>query len=467
MSIKDLIIVVDEDSSPPPSPASIRKDHYDTSLIMASKSNFDDSIDSFASQRSSKSDRRRRTRKRGNNKKSSNKLNKNKKVQQYQLGDDGTTLRREITPEDIFFALINGEEIGGSAVVHHQSSLALSKSSIDPLNDDIVITEEVDYCNDEDYEEVSEIDYNDTFPVREEEGEEEKEEITSITNVTTDVTTTATSSRPPKPHSSRKSSSSSTATPSVFFQFANQVRTRHELNIKAMKFREFVDVRHRTHNLKLYRNCFVGSEAVSAMIYNGMVETREQGVNLGRQMAKDLGLFRHVKGWYLFQDSDDYFYQFRYGNGGTTSTSNSVASQQGDFDELTFGTGLSSCDTHSITPSSDDIIVGDITEGCCGRLQQMAKAFRECVDVKDRRYRLKTYKNCFVGSEAVDMLVSTRIANSRSEAVEFGRTLARELNLFSHVTEDHAFCDKNLFFRFNDSGIKPNKRVLPIVLATL
>ena len=357
------------------------------------------------------------------------------------------TTPREITPEDIFFALINGEEIG----VHQP--LALSKSSID-LNDGI-ITEEVDYYNDEDYEDFSEIDYNDTFPVRAE--EEEKEEITSIANYTT-----SSSSRPPKPHSSRKSSSS------IFFQFANQVRTRHELNIKAMKFREFVDVRDRSHNLKIYRNCFVGSEAISAMIYNGLVETREQGANLGRQMAKDLGLFRHVKGRYLFQDSDDYFYQFRHGSGGgATTTSGSGSSQQGDFDELTFSKGLSSCDTHSITPSSDDIIVGYITEGSCGRLQQMAQAFRECVDVKDRRYRLRTYKNCFVGSEAVDMLVSTRIANSRSEAVEFGRTLARELNLFSHVTEDHAFCDKNLFFRFNDSGIKPDKRVLPIVLATL
>ena len=97
----------------------------------------------------------------------------------------------------------------------------------------------------------------------------------------------------------------------------------------------------------------------------------------------------------------------------------------------------------------------------------MAALFRECVDVRDRRFRMKTYKQCFVGSEVVDMLVNTRVVSTRKEAVQFGRTLAKELDLFSHVTGEHAFCDDYLFFRFHDAGVKQDKRVLPMTLATL
>lgn len=50
--------------------------------------------------------------------------------------------------------------------------------------------------------------------------------------------------------------------------------------------------------------------------------------------------------------------------------------------------------------------------------------------------------------DAVDALVENQIAKTRKEAVWIGRTLARELNLFRHVTGDHAFSDDYLFFRF-------------------
>ena len=363
---------------------------------------------------------------------------KSKQGRRQKVVDTPPVVDKEITSEDVFFALMNGEVIDVPDVIHeseeeeqHQHGLSQS---------DKLLELELEVENHPQHEDSSTVEDTETAS-----------DIEDEANVTSLRQTPIQKPKSRRSMTSRQSSSSSLSSrPSVFFQFANQVRTRHELNAKAMKFREFVDVRDRTHKIHLYKKCFVGSEAVSAMIYNGLVETREEGVKLGRQMAKDLMLFRHVKGRYLFQDSDQY-YQFRSQNVGD--------------DDMTFSTGFSTTyDAQSSIHPDDYDLEGSVHNE---RLERMAKVFRECVDIGDRRFRLKTYKRCFVGREAVDMLVNTRVANTRSEAVEFGRTLAREMNLFSHVTGDHAFCDDYLFFRFNDAGVKPNKRVLPIVLATL
>lgn len=40
-------------------------------------------------------------------------------------------------------------------------------------------------------------------------------------------------------------------------------------------------------------------------------------------------------------------------------------------------------------------------------LSEIAAQFKENVKLSDRSYRLKTYKQCFIGSEAVDYLVES------------------------------------------------------------
>eukprot|EP00472_Partenskyella_glossopodia_P002037 CAMPEP_0197521952 /NCGR_PEP_ID=MMETSP1318-20131121/7158_1 /TAXON_ID=552666 /ORGANISM="Partenskyella glossopodia, Strain RCC365" /LENGTH=1246 /DNA_ID=CAMNT_0043074139 /DNA_START=70 /DNA_END=3810 /DNA_ORIENTATION=- len=70
--------------------------------------------------------------------------------------------------------------------------------------------------------------------------------------------------------------------------------------------------------------------------------------------------------------------------------------------------------------------------------------------VKDRRYRLKLYKQSFVGSELVDFLSQHRnnpAPNDRKNAVEIARGLF-EKGFFQHVTQDHGFEDRHLFYRF-------------------
>lgn len=83
-------------------------------------------------------------------------------------------------------------------------------------------------------------------------------------------------------------------------------------------------------------------------------------------------------------------------------------------------------------------------------LEHIANNFRANVDIKDRKYRLKTFKQCFIGTEAVDYLLETGHAQSRDDAVQLGRSLAHEFHLFEHVTRDHEFVDDYKFYKFTD-----------------
>ena len=72
-------------------------------------------------------------------------------------------------------------------------------------------------------------------------------------------------------------------------------------------------------------------------------------------------------------------------------------------------------------------------------LSDIAESFKAGVDIRDRKYLLKTYKDVFVGSSAVDFLVESGHAETREDAVILGRALADQFHLFEHVTRDHEF----------------------------
>ena len=66
--------------------------------------------------------------------------------------------------------------------------------------------------------------------------------------------------------------------------------------------------------------------------------------------------------------------------------------------------------------------------------------------IRDRRFRLTWYPDCFVGSEAVDWIVKTQKA-TRQEAVRLGQRLV-DRDVIHHVTYEHGFKDEYLFYRF-------------------
>jgi hypothetical protein len=69
------------------------------------------------------------------------------------------------------------------------------------------------------------------------------------------------------------------------------------------------------------------------------------------------------------------------------------------------------------------------------------------LSIKDRKYHLRNYKKCFVGSECVDWMVkSINVAGSRDEATKLGQLLMDE-GFIEHVVDRKDFNDGYYFYR--------------------
>ncbi|KAM5153160.1 rap guanine nucleotide exchange factor 4 isoform 1-T1 [Mantella aurantiaca] len=70
--------------------------------------------------------------------------------------------------------------------------------------------------------------------------------------------------------------------------------------------------------------------------------------------------------------------------------------------------------------------------------------------IRDRKYHLKTYRQCCVGTELVDWLIQlSSCVHSRTQAVGMWQVLLEE-GVLNHVDQEYYFQDKYLFYRFLD-----------------
>lgn len=85
-----------------------------------------------------------------------------------------------------------------------------------------------------------------------------------------------------------------------------------------------------------------------------------------------------------------------------------------------------------------------------GELDEITRDFRTIVDLSDRKHGFpaKTYKNCFVGEEAVEKLIEKGMATDEQDAVRLGN-LMLQAGIFHHVQRAHAFKNDYLFYRFS------------------
>lgn len=60
--------------------------------------------------------------------------------------------------------------------------------------------------------------------------------------------------------------------------------------------------------MKVYKKCFLGTEAAEWMIQERLATDSESAVRLGNRMVEQ-GLLKHVTGGHEFEDKD-YFYKF-------------------------------------------------------------------------------------------------------------------------------------------------------------
>ena len=77
----------------------------------------------------------------------------------------------------------------------------------------------------------------------------------------------------------------------------------------AIRLREGLDIRDRSHRLKTYKSCFIARDAVDYMIKHKLCDTRNEAVELGIRLQSALGLWHHVCDDHEF--SDDYLF-FRF-----------------------------------------------------------------------------------------------------------------------------------------------------------
>eukprot|EP00818_Percolomonas_sp_WS_P008892 CAMPEP_0117444570 /NCGR_PEP_ID=MMETSP0759-20121206/5311_1 /TAXON_ID=63605 /ORGANISM="Percolomonas cosmopolitus, Strain WS" /LENGTH=1173 /DNA_ID=CAMNT_0005236645 /DNA_START=74 /DNA_END=3595 /DNA_ORIENTATION=+ len=83
--------------------------------------------------------------------------------------------------------------------------------------------------------------------------------------------------------------------------------------------------------------------------------------------------------------------------------------------------------------------------------QEKMQLFKDRVDVRDRLFGLRSFKSCFVASDSIRFIISIWKC-SRMNAVWVGRRMQQEYKLFYHVTNEHLFKDRFLFFRFTEDG---------------
>jgi len=79
------------------------------------------------------------------------------------------------------------------------------------------------------------------------------------------------------------------------------------------------------------------------------------------------------------------------------------------------------------------------------------------LEIKDRSYRMRIWPACFVGSEAVDWLVS-HLRVSRSEALRCGRAMLA-VGLIRHVAGEHDFKDGGFFYSLAATPIASDSRM--------
>jgi hypothetical protein len=187
-------------------------------------------------------------------------------------------------------------------------------------------------------------------------------------------------------------------------------------------FRQHVQVRDRRQLTGLLlKDCFVGSEAVDAMIGAKVTKRRDDATFLIRRLQKELRVFRPVRGNQRFQDSKRHFYR------------------------LTIPDSIK--DTASLQAFAD-------TSNENLDLSEKAKLFFQLANVGDRKQGLKKYSSCFVACEIVDRLVYCGLVKSRMDGVRLGRTLAREMELFDHVNRKHNFSDDSSLYCFSPGVLK-------------
>ena len=85
-------------------------------------------------------------------------------------------------------------------------------------------------------------------------------------------------------------------------------------------------------------------------------------------------------------------------------------------------------------------------------LKEVTEKLKQGLEVKDRRYGLKVFKQVFLGTDAVNFFLAEKYATNIADAVALGSELMAA-GVFQHCLRDHPFKNEPLFYRFVDQDI--------------
>lgn len=85
-------------------------------------------------------------------------------------------------------------------------------------------------------------------------------------------------------------------------------------------------------------------------------------------------------------------------------------------------------------------------------LKEVTEKLKQGLEVKDRRYRLKVYKQVFLGTDAVNFFLAEKYATNIADAVALGSELMAA-GVFQHCLRDHPFKNEPLFYCFVDQDV--------------
>lgn len=201
--------------------------------------------------------------------------------------------------------------------------------------------------------------------------------------------------------------------------YSNILSVVDDLESLALDFRAMLSEQGLIHNrrfgLATYPDAFKGSEAVSILVellqeileetagYEDHIVAREEALIVGQKIAKRYQLFDSA---FVLKSMD-----------------HELCDDPFQFYKM----------KHNLPAD-----VANTTNGMM--LADYVKVMKRYMSVEDRVYRLKKYRSCFVGSEAVDMFMKQRLVVSREDAIKLIRKLNKRFSCFKHV------CDKNRDF---------------------
>ena len=253
-----------------------------------------------------------------------------------------------------------------------------------------------------------------------------------------------------------------------------------------------------TRYTKTYKNCFFGDDIVETLVTLGLASHRKQAVMKGN-MLRAVGLLKSVShgSENKFHDGT-HLYRFPTINEELKSsldklmeTSSSIL--EGSEDSLSLLTlkaifdlplivhedhvgalkdvapstrnlmliqesrrrlsAITSTDANKDKEGLADASSSEHLEGI--QLAEYMKQIQPLLDIKDRKYNLRTYEKCFVGNEIVTTIVNHESSSNDSSLLatikkrETATSIMNKLlrvGFISHVTKDHEFNDGKYFY---------------------